>query len=486
MSRKKEDKSPDPGLGAVLGVGAAVVAGAALLYGAKKLFDFFDRPSEGAVGRARAEPALPPRVANEYRNKCHDSDSDEDNRESRSNSNNFRSRPSAPSSSEHGSPRYLNWTDDHQEPRGPIFSENASESFGGARPKTSAQSPLSPKRSLSDDLHDYYHNYVMISPAKMSASSSIVENITGLLSSRLQGAPLELDSSTLPTVQEIKQVGSVSDRLRVITCSEFDFHVIINLNEDNLEIESTGSGKWHIMETGLHVNGKNGEISAFIFMDSLKYTCERICSDVDIPVSVAVEVSRLGSSLRLVVGYFDEAAMTDCKLFINLRPAIIYEGKCLVPTEACTSINPTPENGGKEWRLSHVEEEDRLMDRYGPSIDTHRAVLKIFKAIRLNFPQEFGVLSSYHYKTILLHLLDDQSDENEWCDSVLSERFIDFLVELGSCCKEKLLMNFFERDVNLLENVPLESLQNLSQFINKILGRNDFTSLLEERNYGRI
>ena len=40
MSKKKEDKSPDPGLGTILGVGAAVVAGAALMYGAKKLFDF--------------------------------------------------------------------------------------------------------------------------------------------------------------------------------------------------------------------------------------------------------------------------------------------------------------------------------------------------------------------------------------------------------------------------------------------------------------
>jgi hypothetical protein len=260
-------------------------------------------------------------------------------------------------------------------------------------------------------------------------------------------------------------------------------------NEENWSVEvSSNPGTMYIVKNGVDSKGAvydiNGHLNWCSLVKCIEDALQRVLKSV-VDSKFCIEKSNQLSSLRLSVTYLKHSI--EKKLYINLIPALDFDEKRFVPAvKSCQCPTQDPELQELGWRVTNFQHESASMDRFGRDFTGHRRLLKIVKAICLNFPLQFGQLTSYHYKTVLLHILDDQSDKSEWSDSALSERFIDYLVELGSCCKEKKLMNYYDSCVNLFDDVSPESLQNLALHVNRILGRNDFESLLAERSYEKL
>lgn len=117
------------------------------------------------------------------------------------------------------------------------------------------------------------------------------------------------------------------------------------------------------------------------------------------------------------------------------------------------------------WRIStSLQEKEKLIhcDRFDNGC--RKQVLRIMKAF-LQQNTELKKLTSFHMKTILLYLMDYQSD---WSQASMALRVVDMLYRLEKCLENKFMEHFFIPNINLLQNVKDEALQNMYYNIQNI------------------
>ncbi|KAK0046819.1 protein mab-21-like 2 [Biomphalaria pfeifferi] len=83
---------------------------------------------------------------------------------------------------------------------------------------------------------------------------------------------------------------------------------------------------------------------------------------------------------------------------------------------------------------------------------------KILRIIREADKDDFGLVSSYHIKTVLLHQCMRWPDPMEWLPEKLTERFLELFRDLILSLDRKELPHFFIRNCNLLRLYPPEQL----------------------------
>ena len=90
------------------------------------------------------------------------------------------------------------------------------------------------------------------------------------------------------------------------------------------------------------------------------------------------------------------------------------------------------------------------------------------------------MFSSYVLKTVLLHMMDEHRDEEDWKPAMLTERVLDLLQSFSDALDKGRLRPYFETncDCNLFEDFHPDSLTKLRDFIQKRLGKNKVHSLL--------
>ncbi|KAH9488007.1 hypothetical protein Btru_066809 [Bulinus truncatus] len=85
---------------------------------------------------------------------------------------------------------------------------------------------------------------------------------------------------------------------------------------------------------------------------------------------------------------------------------------------------------------------------------------KILRTIREADKDDFGLVSSYHIKTILLHECMRRPNPTEWLPEKLTERFLELFRDLILSLDRKELTHFFIREHNLLRQYSPEQLSH--------------------------
>lgn len=440
--KKKEDKDSDPGVGTVFATGAAVVGVAALAFGAWKLYDFFANNSEEG---ASAAPSTANKSAKPPKKVCDSSDDDDDH---------DGSNIPVPSRRNDNLPERNNST--------------------AARPSFA---PAKPEMSLSAQLLDYYQKYVDMNPIDFREAVKLVKDLKMQIVHCMQ----RNEKLKALGVSQPVDMGSSTDGLMVICPENFDILIPFALSPDDCIINrADATSEFHSIGFEHDDNAWADACNSRKCLDSEKLV--NLLSDV-LEKAVCSGTSVVTSAKKLRME--EAAAVVEVcyasglkKVTINIIPAVVIGDRRFVP-EHVPDLTHGEEREGFCWRESFGRKEQQSLNRFGTSVSSHRIILKIFKAIRLNFPLQFGLLSSYHYKTVLLRVLDDQVDAADWETSAISERFIDYLIELGNCLKERSLPHYFRPECNLLGQISPQSSQNLGHFINRIVGHHDIASLLK-------
>lgn len=430
MSHRKkknedQDKSSESGLGAAVATGVAVAGVAALAYGAWKLYDLFSSSSEGAA--AAASPDAEAKLAK----KMIDSE-DEEN----TNSSPVRRRS--------------------------ISNVTALEG-------SSKNSPSKCEDSLTERLLSYYKSYVDVEPLEMRESMKTLKAVKMRFSQHLRKNKILQEL----LMCQMEETGSSTDGLMVVFPENIDVLIPFQLDPEKCCIdlhESMNQCSSILLKTA---NDSWSKVS-----DDDNYLVPSKFIGI---LTDDFEDAVCGCTIDCLKPVIHEThlAVDVCREFkkfsINFVPAV------RIGTRDFVGEMPDAEklSGPFHWRESFNPLETQRMNQLSANVSGHRVILKIFKAIRLNFPLQFGLLSSYHYKTILLHLMDFQTNASDWETSAISERFIDFLIELGSCLKDRNLPHYFVKQCNLLERMSPDTSEKLAHFVNQIVGHHDISSLLK-------
>ena len=439
MSRKNNKDEKGPGIGWVLGAaaGAAIVGAAA--YGVKKLFDYIDEQERQVATNTTNREYEPEEKADQG-----GGNSDQDADEARN--------------------------------------QTANEGPEASPPQATNQLAS----SLKDDqiplqfrLEDYHNGYVNIARSEMDRAKKVVDDIKDAILKHFQKNDAHM-------ITELKDCGSVVEGLKVVRPEEFDVMIPLHVNPGlfTLQYDPQVPGfyvlKQHVfpetfysqpLEKFLRKEADSGE--SYLSPDMLRnYFQSNIQRAINGITQYEIKSGKKGPSILLEVTY-DGGKKTS----IDFVPVMVVEEKQVVAKPHPEFLHSGNKDFEKYWRESFSVKEFQVMASL-PSDACHKKCLKIVKGARLNNPSQMGMLNSYIYKTMLLHMLES-TDEEEWQEGCLSERFVDFLDLLHSHLRKGHLPHRFNPEVNLLDQYSPAAIEVVKNYLGKILANNRWGSLLK-------
>ena len=292
-------------------------------------------------------------------------------------------------------------------------------------------------------------------------------------------------------IGQLMHTGSFYEGLKVIAPDEFDVMMPLMLEPKMWELHNGkaslcgAAGYWFVRRTKREVF----PLGASPWDMSLARGCLSPSKIISRFIGLIQKgINRLGSTSEYVIRLrksgpaitLDVTYDGHKRLSIDLVPAVSAGGVCVVAKEHPSALQLFCDPDFKNlWRRSYSEEEKdklRKMDLYG---GCRLKCLRIVKAIRLNHHQQFGMLPSYVYKTLLFHLVDM---EDEWHQEALAERVINMFETLKECLRCGRLDHYFDHDVNLFGGCSSASLNDLACYIDRIVRRNNWSSLVQVRD----
>jgi len=331
--------------------------------------------------------------------------------------------------------------------------------------------------SLHEQLFQYYHEYVDIPGDKMQAVQTVVDDVMLAVGSQLR------QSNYVKTlglkIGDLVTFGSVTEGHQVIRPDCVDVMVPIMIGSHcHAQEDGKFPGSFVIIVPDVSTSGA-------VCDEEQRLVTRKLVDVLQVGVETAAEVITADeyqcaiSSHRATAVSLDVYIVGHYQVTVNFVPFIITDGHLFLPV---LSAEPTDIVGGRLWKESFVRQEKWSIDRFDSSICGHLIVLKILKAIRLNHRDHFGAISSYHLKIVLFHVLEDLPESCDWDEDAVGERLIDLLMKLVDVLSKHHLPHYFEQNINLLQDVPLETCNSLAKFIEKKLAHNDIASLLK-RDY---
>ena len=280
----------------------------------------------------------------------------------------------------------------------------------------------------------------------------------------------------------------------MINPDEFDVQIFLNLDSDVLYIDgNTGVPDYVLVK---YKNPDDPTYREFSSVESSHYGGENVVFDPkkvrsyfqgQIQKSIngfdqfEVDPSTSGPAIKLDIVYGDN----NTEMSIDMVPIVVLGGKEIVAKpHPKTKHKQHGEEYAKYWRWSFTKQEKAAIERY-PKDACHRKCLKIIKAIRENHPGQLGQFRSYIFKTALLHLMDEHS-QDEWGEEQLTERFIDFLQYFIQCLKLRELPHYFVDDLNIFEDMSESALQNSMYFLSIKISSANIRQLLKSDRVKKV
>ena len=349
---------------------------------------------------------------------------------------------------------------------------------------------VAPQPSLHEHLVEYYQQYVDIDAHQVEAVQKVLQHVIGAVKYQLRD--LNSVTSVGLKVGDVVPFGSVTEQLQVIRPRCCDVMIpVMFASQCHAQQAFTGdrriAGKFVIKvddDGGSDCDVCDGEqhLVTVKLLSLLHVVIERAVQDVTGLQCVIEPVSQSPHCSDSAVSVAVYAADSgDCHITVRFVPFIIIGNHLLLPA-ADPAVTPQSDVHGKLWQQSYVRQEKWSIDRFDSSVTGHVIVLKLLKAIRLNHLEQFGAISSYHLKMLLFHVLEDLPECCDWCSSAVSERLIDLLTRLIQVLSDHQLPHYFDHNINILADVPLEMCNDLAKFLDKKFAHNDIASLLK-RDY---
>ncbi|XP_045175523.2 uncharacterized protein LOC123536414 [Mercenaria mercenaria] len=137
--------------------------------------------------------------------------------------------------------------------------------------------------------------------------------------------------------------------------------------------------------------------------------------------------------------------------------------------KVCAQIIYLVPKGDKYWKISFANLENELLDDIDDKGTWRKQCLRIMKKklIQWKSTSRAGLkcISSYLLKTTLLWLCEILPDDSFWTRDQLANRYLNFLQELEHRLEKKIMGEYFNPSVNLLEYKDDEDVKELRQFL---------------------
>ena len=485
MSRnRRHDESDDEegasGVAVALGLVAGIAVAGGVAYGIKKLYDHEKEKEEKL--KVKPYPASPPstsRATNWW---------DDDNTSGKSFGNPFLATPQ-PCSQLSIEPRKMplgkslnNYHDEYASIEEHVYGikKPASTSHATFHAITQPrQLSIEPRElSLAESLNNYHDDYANIEEHDMARAMEVVSDIK-------ESILLYFHDKFPGLVSDLQDSGSVAEGLKVIRPNEFDVMIPLNLNTRCLTLRSDYNVPgFYILEENFNESRNEGLLGDFIKEDfEMSYLSpERLRQFFQGKMQKAINriphyditSGNKGPAVLLDVTY-DRYRKTS----IDFVPVLNVENIQVVAKPHPKYLQKKEQSYERYWRESFSMKERRIIADM-PARACHRKCLKIMKAVRLNHFSQFGMLSSYVYKTILLHMLAKTS-QDDWDEDCLEERCKQFFEELQECVEQGSLRHYFDPKVNLLEQFGSQPLLDVNYYLARIIRKGSYKDLLSTR-----
>ncbi len=331
-------------------------------------------------------------------------------------------------------------------------------------------------------LHKYHESYAKITDREMSVAKKVVDDIKEHVLGYVKSNCSDLE------ITQMRDTGSCHEGLKVICPDEFDVMFTIQLDDSSWQVVCCQGHDAFYEIRKRHTIDQTSPYYRYTTDDFLcprtvqRYLYGKVQKALNGFQKYFTTLESHGPAITLKVRY-DEGRV----LYIDFVPSVAIGGILLVPKphKQVHLHEKTVNEYTRFWRQSFSDEEFDHLTRKLPSWYCHLTVLKIVKAIRLNFMPQFGMFSSYVYKTVLMHMLSD-TRQDDWHPTYVKERFEDFLERLRDCLRDHKLQHFFLPGVNLLDEFSPISCSNLGDFIHVRLRKGKLPGLLLTRDYSGI
>ncbi|XP_033108690.1 cyclic GMP-AMP synthase-like isoform X2 [Anneissia japonica] len=336
--------------------------------------------------------------------------------------------------------------------------------------------------SLLGELRQYRKDYVEIPQSEQTRAREIVEEIKREFQQHNSGSPYNFG--------QIFHQGSSYEGLKVIKADEFDLLVPLNLNNRDWKITTSSqrgtSGYYMITKqhgssvaTFDNFTEQGGLIPARVRQNMQSVVQKAVNSMGGRHFSINLRPTGPAITLHVIYDYSKE-------LSIDIVPCLQVNGRSFVAKSPPNSLRNTTSNVyDRMWRESFSDQEKEIINGMDGMNECRRDCLKILKTIQKRRGiSQIGMLSSYHLKTCLLHLNNDQPDLT-WNQEDLADRFEDLLNTLMKFLENRNMPNFFCRSVNLFDRHDTDSLKNILGWLRKAT-RDDksiIDHLLHERDF---
>jgi len=121
----------------------------------------------------------------------------------------------------------------------------------------------------------------------------------------------------------------------------------------------------------------------------------------------------------------------------------------------------------KSWRQSFSKEEKIKLEAIDKNSGCRREVLRMVKALCKREPT-LEKLTSFHLKTTLFHVVEQQMLEGEWNVGTITERVFDFLGFLEQFLEYGILSHYHIREMNILQDIKNDTINNIRCRIKKL------------------
>ena len=320
--------------------------------------------------------------------------------------------------------------------------------------------------SLTQKLRRYSADHVKISKEDTDRAKRIVD-------SYIKDEILQFISNTSPLpISKHEYTGSLYEKLKTEAADEVDVMVVLQTAKDEVvQQDCRVPGFVQLKAKKDSALQKYSNIDGFIIPVKLreswfyglvqKAVNELTAKSPKLPVELKIFAH--GPAVQLDITDKDSGK----KLSADLVPSFQ-----LGPTEYFVAKTYTGKNSPAcdpqlLWRQSFsLKEKARLQEMDKEDHGCRHELLRIVKTM-IRAEPTFAKLTSYHLKTVFLHY--NSNPKLSWSADKLGERFIEYLEKLHAAVDSKVLDHFWVTGVNLLDNIPSITLENMADRLRRIL-----------------
>lgn len=320
--------------------------------------------------------------------------------------------------------------------------------------------------SLTQKLRRYSVDHVKISKEDTDRAKRLVD-------SYIKNEILQFISSTSPLpISKQEYTGSLYEKLKTEAADEVDVMVVLQTAKEEVIPQDCGVPGFVLLKAKKDsALEKYSNLDGFIIPEKLRASwfhglvqkAVNALTAKSPTLPVELEIREHGPAVQLDITDKDSGK----KLSADLVPSFQ-----LGPTEYFVAKTYTGKNlpacdPKLLWRQSFsLKEKARLQEMDKEDHGCRHELLRIVKTM-IRAEPTFAKLTSYHLKTVFLHYNSDP--KLSWGADKLGERFIEYLEKLNAAVDSKVLDHFWITGVNLLDNIPSKTLENMADRLRRIL-----------------